>query len=110
MFRIIIALIVILILLYFITRPASPVKERAHVHVEKKCGSGSGEDDRDKKDLSPEINKFFKMPTQCVPIDYPTKKIGECPYSKPPSKDIPVANAPMCFAEKNDNMYLRNTG
>jgi hypothetical protein len=52
------------------------------------------------------LNKFFKPATKKVATDYPTKQIGECPYSKPMSTDTPIGNIPMYFAENSANMRL----
>ena len=41
-----------------------------------------------------------------VPEDYPRKKIGACPYSRPMSAPLPMSNIPMCMAIQSDNMYL----
>jgi len=43
---------------------------------------------------------------QDVPDDYPRKKIGACPYSRPLSAPLPMSNIPMCMAIQSDNMYL----
>lgn len=56
---------------------------------------------------SPDIDKYFKPAAADVRVDYPKKEIGACPYSKPQSVDLPIANAPMCFAEADQNMHLR---
>lgn len=41
-----------------------------------------------------------------VPEDYPRKKIGACPYSRPPSTDLPLPDIPMCLAQKSSSMKL----
>lgn len=41
--------------------------------------------------------QFYK-PAQEVKLDYPPKKIGCCPFSKPMSKALPMADVPMCLA------------
>jgi hypothetical protein len=40
-----------------------------------------------------------------IKMDYPLKPIGCCPPSKEMSKDLPVANIPICYA-KNSKTYL----
>lgn len=44
-----------------------------------------------------------------VPEDYPVKKIGDCPYTKAPSTDLPIANMPMCGINKGKDTRLRAT-
>lgn len=41
-----------------------------------------------------------------IPDDYPRKKVGACPYSRPMSAPLPVGDVPMCMAIQSDNMYL----
>lgn len=41
-----------------------------------------------------------------VPVDYPYKRIGECPYSKPQSRDLPVADIPMNVVNLSKDMRL----
>jgi len=37
--------------------------------------------------------------------DY-VKPLGQCPFSKPMSTALPMANVPMSMAQRQDNMYL----
>ena len=53
-----------------------------------------------------DIDQQFMLNTGSVPDDYPAKPIGCCPYGRPLSRDLPVADAPMYKATANDNMYL----
>lgn len=42
------------------------------------------------------LKSFYPPPlTKETPIDYPKKAIGACPYSKPQSKALPLADVPM---------------
>lgn len=41
--------------------------------------------------------QFYK-PAQEVKLDFPPKKIGCCPFSKPMSQALPPADVPMCMA------------
>ena len=53
------------------------------------------------------LASFYVPSNDNIPIDYPLKLVGECPYSKSLSSDLPVANVPLCLAEKdNFNMKL----
>ncbi len=46
------------------------------------------------------LNTFYENARDVVPEDYPRKLIGECPYSKPPSTSLPLANTPMCITAR----------
>jgi hypothetical protein len=52
------------------------------------------------------LNNFYKPANRSVPVDYPRKKVGECPFSKPQSMDLPVVDVPMCFAVSENNMRI----
>ena len=101
---------IIIILIYLILRKPK-VSQRQHIHIQQSDNStklNQRPDSNIDTNNSKEIDKYFKMPTSCIPIDYPVKKIGDCPYSKPQSIDLPIAQVPMCFANKSENnMYLR---
>lgn len=59
-----------------------------------------------KLDVSAELDKQFTN-TQATDVheDYPQKKIGSCPFSKPHSTDLPLVDVPMCILQK-ENMRL----
>jgi type II secretory pathway pseudopilin PulG len=62
------------------------------------------------KNLTPDdamVATYYKDGNECVPMQYPKLSIGACPYSKPMSTDLPLANVPMCMATRNENMKLR---
>jgi uncharacterized protein (DUF58 family) len=44
------------------------------------------------------LNNYYQPAAPTVPVDYPRKAIGACPYSKPPSTDLPIVNTPMCVS------------
>lgn len=46
------------------------------------------------------LDKYFEPITTCLPIDYPEKEIGDCPFVKPQKRDLPIPNVPMCFFDK----------
>ena len=48
-------------------------------------------------EASSSLQDFFPE-SKSIPVDYPVKKVGCCPYSKPFSTDLPIANLPMCYA------------
>ena len=58
------------------------------------------------RQLEPEqhmIDKYYTNQNQDVPINNKRLPIGECPISRPMSRDLPVANAPMCMAVRDDS-------
>lgn len=45
------------------------------------------------------LKSFYPPPLKAqVPVDYPRKAIGACPYSKAQSTSLPPADIPMCVA------------
>jgi hypothetical protein len=52
-----------------------------------------------------ELDSYYQSAKEKVDLDFPPKKIGCCPFSKPLSKDLPIANVPMCYASENKS-YL----
>lgn len=54
------------------------------------------------------IDSQFVPPLPTVPDDYPVQKIGCCPYGKPLSRDLPIADAPMYMAQNSLDMHLRS--
>lgn len=63
------------------------------------------------RQLEPEknmIDKYYTNQSQDVPINNKKLPIGACPISRQMSRDLPVANAPMCMAVREDSdMRLR---
>lgn len=53
------------------------------------------------------LDQQYQSARSVVPEDHPRQPIGACPYSKPPSTDLPLGNVPMCMAVQPDNMHLR---
>lgn len=53
------------------------------------------------------LDDYYQPAKEKVDLDYPPKNIGCCPFSKPMSKDLPIANVPMCYAANNKS-YLEN--
>ena len=49
---------------------------------------------------------YFPKVEKGIEMDYPLKPIGCCPPSKEMSKDLPIANIPICYA-KDSKPYLR---
>jgi len=49
-------------------------------------------------------SQFMKV--KDVPDDYPTVGVGCCPYGKPLSRDLPMADVPMCMAKSSSDMRL----
>ena len=49
-----------------------------------------------------QLNKqFWDTQATAVEEDYPQKKIGACPFTKPYSTDLPIPDIPICII-KND--------
>ena len=44
---------------------------------------------------------YFPKVEKGITMDYPLKPIGCCPPSKELSKDLPIANIPMCYANQS---------
>jgi hypothetical protein len=44
------------------------------------------------------LKQFYTPARPTIDLDYPPKKIGCCPFSKPVSTDLPIGNIPMCYA------------
>ena len=58
------------------------------------------------RNLEPEpsmIDTYYKDANSDIPINNKQLPIGACPYSRPMSRDLPVANAPMCMATRDDS-------
>lgn len=51
------------------------------------------------------LDTYFLNARQSVPEDYPRKPIGACPYSKPPSTDLPIVNTPMCVSVSDKRSF-----
>jgi len=60
----------------------------------------------EKKESKVLLNSFYKPAGKSVPVDYPRKKVGDCPFSKPQSRDLPIVDVPMCFAVSENNMHI----
>lgn len=53
------------------------------------------------------VSTYYKNAADTVPMQYSKLPIGACPYSKPHSVALPIANVPMCMAsEEGNNMFL----
>lgn len=52
------------------------------------------------------LNEFYTPALNTVPENYPRKNIGECPYSKKQSTDLPLANVSLCGINKGKPMRL----
>ena len=51
------------------------------------------------------FEKYFPKIKENIEMDYPLKPIGCCPPSKEMSKNLPIANIPICYAANSKN-YL----
>lgn len=50
------------------------------------------------------LMQFYKPAEPQVKLDFPPKKIGCCPFSKPMSKALPMADVPMCLAAQEETV------
>jgi len=73
---------------------------------ERPCRYSSLNAEKKRYNHQAEIDQQFMLQGGAVPDDYPAKQIGCCPYGKPFSKDLPIADAPMYKAKASENMYL----
>ena len=54
------------------------------------------------------LDAHYKSAREVVPVDEPLKQIGECPYSKAQSSDLPIPNIPMNVIVNSQYMRLSN--
>jgi hypothetical protein len=52
------------------------------------------------------LDSYYQPARMEVPDDFPRQKIGACPYTKAQKDDLPLANVPMCLAQKSESMKL----
>ncbi len=52
------------------------------------------------------LNSHYSPARETIPIDAPIKRIGECPYSKPQSTDLPIPDIPINVAMISRDMRL----
>lgn len=71
------------------------------------CQSPSLNMEKKRYQKAADIDGQFMPPLSRVPEDYPTQKLGCCPYGKPLSQDLPMADAPMYMAKSSEDMRLR---
>lgn len=52
------------------------------------------------------LESHYQEASPFIPVDYPQKDIGECPYSKPQASDLPIVDIPMCVITSKRSMRL----
>jgi hypothetical protein len=52
------------------------------------------------------LEQQFQPASDTVPVNYPVKPIGSCPYVKPPSTDLRMRDTPMCVSVQEHDMRL----
>lgn len=52
------------------------------------------------------LDQQFVPATKTIPVDHPRKPIGACPFSKPFSSDLPIADMPMQFTATSEDMRM----
>lgn len=110
------AVIVILIILFALfvilpsilaPPPSMPVYRATMQRAPHPAGPSVAEQQQMEASLSRQmLNSHYQNARPDVPEDHPVKPIGACPYSKPPSTDLPIPNVPMCVAVQPQNMRL----
>ena len=75
---------------------------------ERPCRYTSLNAEKRKYDLRADIDSQFETARPVVPNDYPLNNIGCCPYGRPLSSDLPMADVPMCMAKKSNDMRLHS--
>jgi hypothetical protein len=63
-------------------------------------------EDKEREASRQMLDGYYEPARESVPEDYPVKFISDCPYSKPPSTDLPIVDVPMCVAVRKNNMKL----
>ncbi len=52
------------------------------------------------------LDQQFTPASSTIPVDYPKQPIGACPFSKPLSSDLPIANMPIQLTAQSVDMRL----
>ena len=55
------------------------------------------------EDASEGLRAYYR-PARPVVQDYPPKPVTDCPYVKPPSGPLPLADVPMCIAARPESL------
>lgn len=94
-------ILIAIIILYILVVRSTPKTTYYSVTVDPKDTPKI--DERTEKEKM--FERHFPKIENDIQMDYPLKPIGCCPPSKEMSKDLPVANIPICYA-KNSKNYL----
>lgn len=54
------------------------------------------------------LDAHYENAKESVPEDFPRKQVGDCPYSKPMSSDLPMRDIPRCIMTKTDFTKFSN--
>lgn len=60
---------------------------------------------RESKEL---LESHYENAKPEVPEDYPRKTVGDCPFSKPMSSDLPIADVPLCVMNQTRFVKFSN--
>jgi hypothetical protein len=104
-FAILLLIVVILFVFYFIFQPSPQVSSVQGTQISATSMEGKYVDPPVDMSSEESLKQFYYPAQDKVELDYPPKKIGCCPFSKPFSKDLPIGNVPMCYA-KDSKAYL----
>lgn len=94
-------IVVFAVLPSFVEKP-KPVPKRPERHARVVSSSTVYDPSVDRAML----DSYYEPARNTVPEDYPVKQIGACPYTKPPSTDLPLPDMPLCVVQRSDNMKL----
>lgn len=56
------------------------------------------------------LDQQFQPAPDTIPVNYPRKPIGACPYAKAPSTALRMADTPMCVSVQEHDMRMSSLG
>lgn len=99
-----ILLVIVLILFWILPSLMAPEKQDGIIFDVKKLPPPPA--DVEKQVAQQMLASHYEPARAVVPEDFPTKAIGDCPYSKPMSTDLPLADVPMHVLVKSSSCKL----
>lgn len=98
-------ILVAIIILYILIVRSTPKTTYYSMTVDPNSTSKNPPVLEEKTEKEKMFERHFPKIENSIQMDYPLKPIGCCPPSREMSKDLPVANIPICYA-KNSKTYL----
>lgn len=98
MWCLLLILVVLLVAVVFLARPSTPAAIAVQVPPAPPVA----------QKLPDPIARFYPPAKETIPMDFPAKQIGCCPFSKPMSTDLPPADVPMCWAGAGKTKLSQN--